>query len=158
MIKVLVVIDYSSEFSRRLMRGLIDYSKDNGPFIFYRLPSYYKALYGKEGIVEWAKEREVDAIIALWDHEKTNRLKQLNIPVLLQNYKERSDFYSNITGDYYGTGVMGANFFIQRNFKNFAFYGNRKAIWSRERADGFKDEIEKILLLINNEKMNNILV
>lgn len=144
MIKVLVVIDYSSEFSRRLMRGLIDYSKDNGPFIFYRLPSYYKALYGKEGIVEWAKEREVDAIIALWDHEKTNRLKQLNIPVLLQNYKERSDFYSNITGDYYGTGVMGANFFIQRNFKNFAFYGNRKAIWSRERADGFKDEVEKM--------------
>jgi LacI family transcriptional regulator len=143
MIKILLVIDYSSEFSRRLMRGLIKYSKENGPFIFYRLPSYYKTLYGKDGIVEWAKERKADAIIALWDHEKTNRLKQLNIPVLLQNYKERSNFYSNITGDYFGTGEMAAKFFIQRKFKNFAFYGNKGVVWSRERAHGFKSEVER---------------
>ncbi len=126
------------------MRGLIKYSKENGPFIFYRLPSYYKTLYGKDGIVEWAKERKADAIIALWDHEKTNRLKQLNIPVLLQNYKERSNFYSNITGDYFGTGEMAAKFFIQRKFKNFAFYGNKGVVWSRERAHGFKSEVERI--------------
>ena len=144
MIKILLVIDYSSEFSRHLMRGLIKYSKANGPFIFYRLPSYYKTLYGKDGIVEWAKDRKADAIIALWDHEKTNRLKQLNIPVLLQNYKERSGFYSNITGDYYGTGVMAAKFFIQRKFQNFAFYGNKEVVWSRERAHGYKDEVEKM--------------
>lgn len=143
MIKILVLIDYSSEFSRRLMRGLIKYSKANGPWIFYRLPSYYKTLYGKEGIVEWAKEREADAIIALWDHEGTNRLQQLNIPVLLQNYKERSSFYSNITGDYYGTGVMAAKFFIDRRFQNFAFYGSKDVVWSRERAHGFRNEVEK---------------
>ena len=143
MIKILLVIDYSSEFSRRLMRGLIKYSKANGSFIFYRLPSYYKTLYGKEGIVEWAKERKVDAVIALWDHGKTNSLKQLKIPILLQNYKERSDYYSNITGDYFGTGVMAAKFFIQRKFQNFAFYGNKGVVWSRERAHGFKNEVDK---------------
>ena len=143
MIKILVLIDYSSEFSRRLMRGLIKYSKANGPWIFYRLPSYYKTLYGKDGIVEWAKEREADAIIALWDHEGTNRLQQLNIPVLLQNYKERSSFYSNITGDYYGTGAMAAKFFIKRKFQNFAFYGSQGVVWSRERAHGFRDKVEK---------------
>lgn len=141
MIKILVLIDYSSEFSRRLMRGLIKYSKANGPWIFHRLPSYYKTLYGKKDIVEWAKEREVDAIIALWDHEDTNRLKKLNIPVLLQNYKSRSEYYSNLTGDYYGTGVMAANFFIDRKFQNFAFYGSKDVVWSRERAKGFKDEV-----------------
>ena len=144
MIKILLVIDYSSEFSRRLMKGLIKYSQTNGPFIFDRLPSYYKTLYGKDGIVEWAMEKDADAIIALWDHEKTNRLKQLNIPVLLQNYKERSGFYSNITGDYFGTGVMAANFFIQRKFTSFAFYGNKGVVWSRERAQGFKSEVEKV--------------
>ena len=143
MIKILVLIDYSSEYSRRLMRGLIKYSKANGPWTFYRLPSYYKTLYGKEGIVEWAKEREADAIIALWDHEGTNRLQQLNIPVLLQNYKERSSFYSNITGDYYGTGAMAAKFFIERKFQNFAFYGSKGVVWSRERAHGFRDKVEK---------------
>ncbi len=144
MIKILLLIDYSSEFSRRLMRGLIRYSKDNGPFIFYRLPSYYKTLYGKDGIVEWAKEWDADAIIALWDHEEDeSRLKQLDIPIVLQNYKDRSSYYSNLTGDYYGTGVMAASLFIQRKFKNFAFYGNKGVVWSRERALGFKSEVEK---------------
>lgn len=141
--KVLLLIDYSSEFSRRLLKGLIQYSKEHGPWIFYRLPSYYKTLYGKEGIVEWAKEWQADAIIARWDHEGTDLLKTLNIPVILQNYKDRSAYFSNLTGDYIGTGEMAAKFFIKRRYRNFAFYGNRGVVWSRERAEGFRKEIEK---------------
>ncbi|HBK33143.1 MAG TPA: transcriptional regulator, partial [Porphyromonadaceae bacterium] len=143
MIKVLILIDYSSEFSRQLLKGLIRYSKDNGPWIFYRLPSYYKALYGKEGIVQWAKEWKADAIIAKWDHDGTNLLAELNIPVILQNYKYRSEYFSNLTGDYIGTGEMAAQFFIKRRYRNFAFYGNKGVIWSRERAEGFRREVEK---------------
>lgn len=143
MIKVLLLVDYSSEFSRRLLRGLIQYSKERGPWIFYRLPSYYKTLYGKEGIVRWAKEWQADAIIARWDHEGTNLLKTLNIPVILQNYKDRSACFSNLTGDYIGTGRMAARFFIKRRYKNFAFYGNKGVVWSRERAEGFRQEVEK---------------
>lgn len=141
--RVLLLIDYSSEFSRRLLKGLIQYSKEHGPWIFYRLPSYYKTLYGKEGIVEWAKEWQADAIIARWDHEGTDLLKALNIPVILQNYKDRSAYFSNLTGDYIGTGEMAAKFFIKRRYRNFAFYGNRGVVWSRERAEGFRKEIEK---------------
>lgn len=141
--KVLLLIDYSSEFSRRLLKGLIQYSKEHGPWIFYRLPSYYKTLYGKEGIVEWAKEWQADAIIARWDHEGTNLLKTLDIPVILQNYKDRSAHFSNLTGDYIGTGEMAARFFIKRRYRNFAFYGNKGVVWSRERAEGFRKEIEQ---------------
>ena len=144
MFKILLLVDYSSEFSRRLLRGLVQYSKDYGPWLFYRLPSYLKTMNGKEGIVEWAKEWQADAIIAQWDHEGTNLLKQLNIPVILQNYKKRSDFYSNLTGDYVGTGKMAAQFFIKKRFKNFAFYGNKDVVWSKERAEGFRQEIELV--------------
>ncbi len=141
--RVLILIDYSSEFSRRLLKGLIQYSKDHGPWMFYRLPTYYKTLHGKEGIVEWAKEWKADAIIARWDHEGTNLLATLNIPVLLQNYKERSPYFSNLTGDYIGTGEIAAKFFIKRRYRNFAFYGNKGVVWSRERAEGFRREVEK---------------
>jgi LacI family transcriptional regulator len=141
--KILILFDYSSEFSRRLLRGLIQYSKEHGPWIFYRLPAYYKTLYGKEGIVEWAKEWKADAIIARWDDEGTNILATLNIPIVLQNYKERSPYFSNLTGDYFGTGQMAANFFIKRRYRNFAFYGNKGVVWSRERAEGFRTQIEK---------------
>jgi LacI family transcriptional regulator len=141
--RILILIDYSSEFSRRLLKGLIQYSNDHGPWIFYRLPTYYKTLYGKEGIVEWAKEWKADAIIARWDHEDTNLLATLNIPIILQNYKSRSPYFSNLTGDYIGTGEMAARFFIKRRYRNLAYYGNKGVIWSRERGEGFRREAEK---------------
>jgi LacI family transcriptional regulator len=58
MIKILLLIDYSSEFDRKLLKGLVEYSKENGPWLFYRLPSYYEKLYGEKGILEWAKKME----------------------------------------------------------------------------------------------------
>ncbi len=143
MIKVLLLIDYSSEFSRRLLRGLVRFSREHGNWIFYRLPSYYQTLYGKEGIIRWAKEWKADAVIARWDHEGSNLLKTLDIPVILQNYKERSPYFSNLTGDYIGTGEMAAQFFIKRRYRNFAFYGNKGVVWSRERAEGFRREVSK---------------
>ena len=48
MIKILLLIDYSSEFDRKLLRGLVQYSKENGPWLFYRLPSYYSGMYGEK--------------------------------------------------------------------------------------------------------------
>lgn len=144
MIKILLLIDYSSEFSRKLLRGLVQYSQENGPWIFYRLPSYYKMLHGKQGVIEWVKERKPDAIIAQWDHEGSNLLRDLNIPIILQNYKKRSDYFSNLTGDYIGTGRMAARYFIEKKFKNFAFYGNKGVLWSRERAEGYMEEIQKV--------------
>lgn len=143
MIKILLIIDSSIEFSRSLLKGLVKYSKENGSWVLFRLPSYYKELYGKEGIVEWAKDWKADAILAQWDQDGANLLTDLNIPVVLQNYKKRSEYFSNLTGDYHGTGVMAAKFFVQRRYQNFAFYGNDNTVWSRERAEGFRQEIEK---------------
>lgn len=142
--RILLLIDYSSEFSRRILKGLIQYSKEYGPWIFYRLPDYYKTLYGKEGVIQWAKDWKADAIVARWDHEGTNLLESLEIPIVLQNYRERSPYFSNLTGDYFGTGEMAAKFFIKRRYKNFAFYGNKEVIWSCERAEGFRKQVEKV--------------
>jgi LacI family transcriptional regulator len=38
---------------------------------------------------------------------------------------------------------MAADFFLNRGFQNFAYYGFRDMIWSRERAEGFKSRTEK---------------
>ena len=97
MIKILLLIDYSSEFDRKLLRGLVQYSKENGPWLFYRLPSYYSAMHGEQGILRWAKEWKADAIIGQWNNDTIDLQKELNIPVVLQNYHHRSVTYSNLT-------------------------------------------------------------
>lgn len=144
MIKILLLIDYSSEFDRKLLRGLVQYSKENGPWLFYRLPSYYSTMYGEGGILKWAKEWEADAIIGQWNNDTADLLKDLDIPVVLQNYHHRSSTYSNLTGDYKGTGRMAAQFFAQRMYRNFAYFGVKEVVWSDERCEGYRREVERI--------------
>ena len=118
MIKVLVLIDYSTEFSRRFLDGLIQYAQEMGQWSFYRLPVYYKNIHGEEGVIAWAQKWEANIIIAQWNYMSLESFRKLQIPVFLQNYKEEGKRFSNITGDYIGTGAMAAKFFIQRRYNN----------------------------------------
>lgn len=144
MIKILVLIDSATEFSRRFLTGLIRYAHENGPWIFYRLPMYYKMLYGETGIVERIKEWGIDAVIVQWEYHEIKFLEKLDIPVFLQNYEENADWFSKISGDYIGVGTMAASFFAKKRFKNFAFYGNKNFLWSKGRAEGYRIEVEKL--------------
>lgn len=145
MIRILLLVDCANEFDRNLLRGIVRYSKDNGPWLFYRLsPNYRLAGDDKRSILDWAKLWKADAIIGQWDDETDDSLKDLDIPIVLQNYRHRSTIYSNLTGDYVGTGRMAAQFFIGRLFRNFAFFGIKGVVWSEERCKGYRDEVERV--------------
>ena len=138
MIKILLLTDFSSGYSRSLLENVVRYAREVGPWAFYRMPLYFRELYGDEGVVEWAKKWEADAIIAQFSDIDLSVLNQLNIPIIVQNYKERSSGISNLTGDYFGTGVIAANFFLHKGYKSFAYYGLTDTVWGRERGEGFK--------------------
>ena len=144
MIKILVLIDSSTEFSRRFLTGLIRYSNEHGPWSFYRLPAYYKMLYGEEGVVERIKEWKIDAVISQWEYEKIDFLSKIDIPVFLQSYKEETGFFSKIAGDFITVGAMAARFFAKRKYRNFAYYGNKNFFWSKARSEGYRLEVEKL--------------
>lgn len=143
MAKILLLTDFSSGYSRNLLKGIVRYSKEVGNWSFQRMPLYYRMLYGENGVVEWAKKWQADAIIAQLSDVNIELLNDLNIPIIVQNYRDRNKAVSNLTGDYFNTGVMAAKFFLNRGYRNFAFYGFKGAIWSRERAYGYSHEIEK---------------
>ncbi len=144
MIRVILMMDASSEFDRCLLRGMMRYSRENGPWTFYRLSSEYQA-GGKSHseVVNLARQWDVDAIIGRCDDDDLKNLDSLNIPIVLQNYKNRSVVYSNITGDYKGTGVMAAKFLYSKRCTDFAFFGIHGVLWSDERLYGFREEIER---------------
>lgn len=145
MIRILLLIDCSNDFDRNLLRGIVSYSRENGPWLFYRLPPYYnESVYGGKTILDWVKEWKADAIIGQWSEDAVDQLKELDIPVVLQNYRHRSTIYSNLTGNYRGTGEMAARFFAQRLYRNFAFFGIKGVVWSDERCEGYREEVERI--------------
>ena len=86
MIKVILLIDCASEHDRKLLRGMTRYSKENGPWLFYRVsPGFRFEDHREEWVVQWARQWGADAIIGRWDEKKLDLLQQLDIPVVLQN-------------------------------------------------------------------------
>ena len=120
------------------------YSKENGPWQFYRpSPVFLFRENPEEWAIRWAKEWKADAIIGRWDESKLEMLKDIDIPIVLQNNKSRSRVLSNLTGDYFATGQMAAKYFIKKCFANFAFFGLRGIVWSEERCKGYENKVRE---------------
>lgn len=141
MIKILLLIDYSSDYDRRLLRGLVRYSEEKGPWMFYRLPFYFIEMYGMEGVLSWARKWNPDAIIGKLESNTIDLQKELNVPVVLLNFHWRSTKYSNLTGDYHEEGRIAAGFFKEKFFSDYAFFGLSDVVWSEERREGFEKEV-----------------
>ena len=145
--RIMLLMDGASEFDRKLLRGLVRYSKDGGDFIFYRMsPSMTgdKGESGDKAVIAWARKWKADAIIGRWGGSDTSALEKLHIPVVLQNVHERSKKFSNLTGDYIGTGEMAADFFFRRRNINFAYFGIKGTVWSEERLLGYRKRVAEL--------------
>lgn len=137
MTDILLVSNLSGSYNRLLMKGVIRFSKEIGSWRFHRVPLYYCQLHGDEVIPELVKKWHIRAVIGQLPESMIVKLQRLGIPVMVQNYSSRIQGVSNITGDYWNTGVMAAEFFLKRRFRHFAFCGTRSTVWSREREDGY---------------------
>ena len=118
MIRLLFITDYSDSYANRLLKGITDYSKDKGQWSICRMPTYHKQSIGIEGILEIAREWEIDVIIGTFeDGDDIGLLRSNGIIVIAQDFKKRLHGIPNITGNYKGTGKMAAGYFIDRGFR-----------------------------------------
>ena len=138
MIRLILLSDFTESFSYNLLKGVLAYSKSHEPWVVCRMPPSYKLTYRIEGVLKWAKTWQADAIIGRFDNEDNVELfRQHGIIAIAQDYKARFENIPNITGDYRKTGKMAAEFFLNKGFQHFAFYGYRDTVWSQERCEGF---------------------
>lgn len=143
MLKILLISDFTSEYSRLLLKGFFRYSMKMDNWSFYRIPLDRDDHY-EDKVIEIAQRWGADAIMGQLSDMDVERLRSIGIPIVLQNYTNRVNGISNITGDYYGTGEIAANFFLKKGYTNFAFYGTDTTIWSREREDGYRSRLAEI--------------
>lgn len=142
MIRLILLTDFTEAFAHNLLRGILEYSKEREPWVVCRMPPSYKQSHGIPGVLKWAKKWQADAIIAQFDDDDEVELFRENgIIALAQDFKSRFSVIPNITSEYKLTGQMAADFFLQKGFRNFAFYGYENVVWSEERCMGFRDRI-----------------
>ena len=144
MLKLLFISDFSESFTNKILKGIVNYSMENGLWSICRMPAYYKKTIGIEGVLRWAKEWGTDAIIGTFEEtDDLSILKNEGIAVVAQDYKKKFRNVPNITADYIGTGRMAARYYIERGFQNFGFFGLNDVCWSDERREGFRKEIQE---------------
>ena len=144
MARVILLTDFSEEYAKRLLKGIVHYSKEHEPWVLCKMPLAYRDLYGVEGVAEWAKKWKADGIIAqFYSTDNVQIFKKNGIIAIAQDFKTRFSDIPNITGAHKLAGSMGADYFIKKGFRSFAFYGIKDVVWSEERYEGFKEEIDR---------------
>ncbi|GHT66670.1 XylR family transcriptional regulator [Bacteroidia bacterium] len=142
--RIILLTDLSEEYAKNLLKGIVRYSKEHEPWVLCKMPFSYRIKHGVEGVLKWAKKWKADGVIAqFYDTDRVEIFRENGIAAIAQDFKSRFTQIPNITGAHHLTGKMGANYFIQKGFKNFAFFGFKDIVWSSERCAGFLDEIKK---------------
>jgi LacI family transcriptional regulator len=142
--RVILLTDLSEEYAKNLLKGIVHYSKTHEPWVLCKMPFSYRVEHEVEGVLEWAKEWKADGIVAqFYNTDRVSIFRENGIAAIAQDFKSRFAEIPNITGAHQLTGKMGADYFIRKGFRNFAFYGFKNIVWSYERCDGFRDEIAK---------------
>ena len=137
--RVMLIFDTSGAASRRTMRGIAKYATHYGPWIFFREPPFYMA---KVGVLRKISKKlpdpeiqHVDGIIAHIPYtKKGNKIISANIPAVVSPYAQEQfpDCYNFITDDKQ-VGIMAAEYFVKRNFRNFAYCGYKGMSWSQKK-------------------------
>lgn len=141
--KIILLFDISEQYGQSLLKGIARYSKEQGPWVFCRMPLFYRETLGMEGIVNFAREWEATGMIAqLYNDLDIRKVLDAGIHVIAEDFKERFSIIPNITGGYKEAGELGAAYFLEKGFKNFAFYGFKNIVWSRERSEGFEGHLK----------------
>lgn len=149
MYRIILLLDFGEEYSKSLLKGITSYTSQHGQWTFCRMPLYYREMMGVKGILKWAQEWKADGIIGQLYNEMEEEFEKSTIPVIAQDFKERFRKLPNISGSYRETGRLGAEYFLEKGYYNFAFYGFNNIVWSRERAEGFEEEIRKAGFQVN---------
>jgi LacI family transcriptional regulator len=140
--KVIFLVETSRAYGRGLLRGVAQYSKLHGPWLFFTGPEFY--VKGIEHSYEWMKSLDADGIVApLWDDDIIEMIDKLTIPAVICGIERPSINACRVITDDAAVARMAGLYFLERGFKNFAFCGFEDAIWSRRRAESFSDTIRQ---------------
>jgi LacI family transcriptional regulator len=142
--RIILLTDFSEDYANRLLKGIVRYSKEHNPWVLCRMPLSYRDVHKIEGVLKWALKWKADGIIAqFYNSDNVSLFRRHGIAAIAQDFRLRFDEIPNITGTHFAAGRMGADYFIKKGFRSFGFYGFKRIVWSEERCEGFRSEIEK---------------
>ena len=145
MARVIFLTDFSEAYARSLLLGIARYAHEKGQaWSLCRLPLSIRDKNGLEAVKDLALRLHADAVIGqFFNTDDVSIFKEHGIIAIAQDFQARFQIIPNITGAHKLAGKLGAEYFINKGFRHFAFYGLSGIQWSEERLKGFEETIHK---------------
>lgn len=136
--KIVLKIETSMAYGRGILKGIAKYSRIHGPWIFYSEPGDKETSLPEFG--KW----DIDGIISHTTSEKEARkILSSGLPVVFKGLETPPDDLNCVVSDCKSIGEMGAEYFLEKGFHNFAYCGYNYVPWSASRGKSFGDRIRK---------------
>ncbi len=129
--KIILDIEIIWGYSRGLMRGIMRYSEEHGPWSFYSNPGK------RERVFPHLENWDCDGIVMSdLSYKRNRKFIPPHVPVVTIFEKMESGDVS-VAPDSLRAGQVGAEYLLGLGFKNYAFCSFRDRTWSKERGKGF---------------------
>ena len=139
--QVALLIDQSREYERKLMAGIQRYIHLHGPWMLYRISPFYVSgqdAFSIDDLIKW----KPDGIIVRENYYLPQLLKT-RIPLIYCGYDKIISSVPGIYANDKAIGKMGAEYFINKGYRHFAFCSMEGYYWSEERLNAFRTRVEK---------------
>ena len=135
--KVALLIERSYGYGRELIIGISQYSSLHSHWELLVPPPFYPNRRIRKTNLAWFKECHPDGVITA-ELENAEDILETGVPAIrLTHDSEEFPDVPHFKIDNYAIGKMAAEDFIDRGFKNLAYYGFDYFSWSRQRYEGF---------------------
>ena len=146
MARVFMMTDFSESYANKLLSGIMRYSHEHEPWTVCKVPLSLRDSGRMQELVNFATRWKADAVIGQFrSGDPVEGFLDRGIITLAQDFQQRFPNLINISGDYYLSGEMAADYFIEKGVRYFAFYGIPGMVWSEERLEGFSARIRERL-------------
>jgi len=140
--RILILLNVQGAYDRSVLKGILNYARFNTSWIFLREAPYYKLQKNKENLIRQIIKWQPDGII-MCENSSTDEIISLNIPTIISPFTKIFPQVINIVADDYAIGEMGAEYFLDKKYKHFAYYGTKDSFWSIERKKAFVLTLKK---------------
>ena len=156
-VRVALVLPTEYAYARGVLRGIIAATRERNMYAAAPTPGnrpqplswLFRIYRGIEGhsskyLEKWFRDWQPDGIICqIYDDRLAKVYRQTGKPIVeLFESRAKSEF-PRILPDDVATGELAAQHFLERGFRHFGFFGAPWMLWSQERAQGFRDEIQR---------------
>ena len=141
--RVILLIETSCAYGRRLLRGIGKYSRINGPWAFYRAAPFYRERASREKILSHLKDWGADGLI-IREPKQNKEIIQMGLPTIISpKIDDKIPGVPMIYTDCEGAGKFAATHLLERGFTKFAYCGFDEMPWSRDRGASFARHIKE---------------